>query len=275
MLVLLWIFYGPLLRLYNSAGLNIFDANFLGFLFGTIGLFLIFKIQKTDLSPLKIQDAKKALAYSVSLVSTNIFLFYAFISSTIANTIILHYTAILWSAIFALFFFKEKLTKWKIISFAVTLLAIGIIFFPEITLESKYLVGNIFALLSSFGYAGVIITSHSMKGIETKKAAFYSILFCTIVSAPFFALFKSQSSLEAFAGIFLLLGFYGIAEVLFLVYGMKKIEIITANLLLVLEIPGAAILGAVLYSEQPGMNTLAGGVLIIIATIILILKEKN
>ncbi len=273
-LVLIWGFYGPILRFFESIGLNTFDVNFIAFASGTVLLFLIFWLQKTNLSLPDKPLAKKTFLYALGLACANIFLFYAFTNSTIANTIVLHYTALLWSAVLAVVFFKEKMSKWKTISMALTIAGIAVIFLPALSLESKYFFGNAFALVSSLGYAALIIASRSLKNEEPKRASFYGMLFCALIFLPFFILFGNAKSPEQFVAPSAFWAVYSTAEVLLLVYGMSKVSVISANLILVLEIPAAAILGIVLYSEPLTAETIIGGLLIMSATMILIFKEK-
>ena len=77
-LAFIWAFFGPLLRFFESLGFNAFDVNFLAFGAGTILLFLVFWLQKTDLSWPNKPLAKKTFMYALGLSSTNVFLFYAF-----------------------------------------------------------------------------------------------------------------------------------------------------------------------------------------------------
>ena len=273
-LAFIWAFFGPLLRFFESLGFNAFDVNFLAFGAGTILLFLVFWLQKTDLSWPNKPLAKKTFMYALGLSSTNVFLFYAFTNSTIASTIVLHYTALLWSAIWAVFFFKEKMTKWKTISIALTIAGIAFIFLPFLSLESKYFFGNVSALFSSFGYAAIILASRSLKNEEPKRASFYGTLFCALIFLPFFILLGNAKNPFQFAAPATFWGLYSTAEVLLLVYGMSKVSVIAANLVFVLEIPAATALGIIFYSEPLTASTFTGSLLILCATMILILKEK-
>ena len=175
----------------------------------------------------------------------------------------------------AIIFFKEKLSKWKIISAALTILGVIIIFVPELSFDGKYFLGNFFALVSSFGYGGIILSSKSLKSVESKRAAFYCVLFCALVFALPFLAFGKISNFEQIGFGFLFGATYGSLETILLVFGMIGVSIISASLLLVLEIPLTALIGVFFYGENISGNTFFGGALIVVAAALLIAKEKT
>ncbi|MDO8633754.1 MAG: DMT family transporter [archaeon] len=272
-LAFLWAFYGPLLRFLESIGLNVFDVNFLGFSLGAVLLLLIFKAQKAKLGFPAKTEAKKLLFYAVSLSSTNLFLFYAFTLSTFANTILLHYTGLLWGSLAAIVLFREKVTKWKAIAAALCVIGIGVIFLPSVSLSEKFFVGNIAALASSFGYGGMILASRSLKESDSKKVSFYSVLLCALFYLPLFVFFGSQKEIS---GIFFGLstgGAYSVIEALFVIYGMKAVSVIAASIILVLEIPMTILVGFLFYSEGIPFATMIGGILITLGVLLLVAKD--
>ncbi|GEM_PF-3288579 len=275
LLVVLWATYGPLLRFFEAIDVNPIDLNFLSFATGTVLFFVFFRLKKIKIGLPGKNEAKKFAVYAVSLLSTNLFLFYAFTKTTLANTIVLHYTALFWASIAAVFLFNEKPTRWKIVSFALAVAGIAVIFFPGISLSQEYLEGNLFALASSFGYAGIILASRSLKNTEQKKASFYAMFFSAILSAPLFLVFGSIKNFTQLASIVSFGAFYNTAESVMLIYGMSSVSVIAAGLILVLEIPLTALFGVVLFSESISVNTIAGGLLIMAGTVILITKEKT
>ena len=272
-LAFLWAFYGPLLRFLESIGLNVFDVNFLSFSAGAVLLFLIFKAQKAKLGFPAKTDAKKLFFYAVSLSSTNLFLFYAFTLSTFANTILLHYTGLLWASLAAIVFFGEKITKWKLIAAVLCVIGIGVIFLPSVSFSEKFLIGNIAALASSFGYGGMIIGSRSLKESDSKKISFYSVLLCAIIYLPLFVFFGSpKETMDIFFGLSTG-GAYSVLEALFVIYGMKAVSVIAASIILVLEIPMTILVGFLFYSEGIPFATLIGGILITTGVLFLVVKD--
>lgn len=272
-LAFLWAFYGPLLRFLESRELNVFDVNFLGFAAGAVLLFLVFRIQKAPIGFPAKTEAKKLLFYAVSLSSTNLFLFYAFTLSTFANTILLHYTGLLWASLAAIFFFSEKITKWKAIAAVMCVAGIGAIFLPGVSFSEKFFIGNVAALASSFGYGGMILGSRSLKESDSKKVSFYSVLLCAAIYLPLFVFFGSPNgALDVFLGLSTG-GAYSVIEALLVIYGMKAVSVIAASIILVLEIPLTILAGFLFYSETVPFATLIGGILITFGVLLLVAKD--
>lgn len=272
-LTFLWAFYGPMLRFLENLGLNVFDVNFLSFFAGAILLFFIFKMQKATLKFPDNSEARKLLFYAASLSSTNLFLFYAFNWSTFANTILLHYTGLLWASFAAIFFFGEKITKWKAIAAVLCVAGIGVIFLPSVSFSEKFFIGNIAALASSFGYGGMILASRSLRESDSKKISFYSVLLCSVIYLPLFVFFGSQKDImDIFFGLSTG-GAYSVLEAFFVIYGMKAVSVIAASIILVLEIPLTVLVGFLFYLEGIPFATLIGGILITTGVLFLVVKD--
>lgn len=275
LLAFLWAAYGPILRFFDEIKVGFLEINFIAFSIGTLALFALFSVQKTNLVfPTKI-EAKKLLLYALGLCSANVLLYYAFNLTTLANTILLHYTGLFWGSAFAVVFLGEKFTRWKLISCALATIGILVIFLLSASLSEKYFVGNLFALASSFGYAAIILASRMLKESEPKKTSFYATLFCALIFAPFFFVFGQPLSVFQFASLAVYGATYAPLEAIFVIFGMTGVGVIAASIILVLEIPVTALIGFFFYSEELSLQTTIGGALIVCAVILLILKEKT
>ncbi|MBI5553404.1 MAG: DMT family transporter [Candidatus Diapherotrites archaeon] len=274
-ITLLWAAYGVLVRFFESEGFNPFELNFASFAAATLILGIVLALQKKDLSAPQPAERIPLLLYAIGLCSTNIAIYYAFTLSTLANTILLHYTALLWASLGAVIWFKEELTRWKIISFLLVMGGVMAISLPDFSLNPSYFTGNLFALASAFGYALMLLASRKLKGMPSEKSAWYGMLACTILLAPLWLAWNSAKTIMQWASVLAGAGTYTAAESLLLMSALQGIAIVPASLVLVSEIPLVAALGLLLYGEAIPLATLAGGVLIIAGAILLIFKEQT
>jgi drug/metabolite transporter (DMT)-like permease len=171
----------------------------------------------------------------------------------------------------SVFIFKEKIKQIDIIALLIAILGLFIIYFN--TSNQIDLFGVICIVVCGICYGLNITSSKHLSNkysILTINTVTYTI--ATVIAFPVF-LFALQTGnekinltlgLESIAGIFLI-GFTTFLTFYLVIFGFKKLDVNKASLIMLSEIIFTFILGMILYNEQPKINTIIGGCLIIIA----------
>ena len=195
-----------------------------------------------------------------------VFFFYALVLTTVANAVLVTYTAPILVAIFAPHFLKEKLEWNTVISLVLAMSGISFILSPADLSMGKPLLGIIFAFGTSLTYASlVIIAKELLPGLPVLIIIFYQSLIAMVALSPFSLLGGGPRGFEAW----LLLIIMGIVHTLIAPYlylsGLKVVKAQRAGILTYFDPLSATIFAALFLGEIPGFYTLLGGILIIAA----------
>ncbi|MCE5195490.1 MAG: DMT family transporter [Nitrospiraceae bacterium] len=206
----------------------------------------------------------------VSLINTFTF-YFAYKNTTIANAILTHYTAPVIVAFLAPFLLKEKITL-RILT-VIVIASTGLwIMLNGFSPEKGHGLGIIAGLVSGFMYAMLIIILRAKStNFHPLALAFLSNLVIVLLLSPFIREFPIKA-----LWIFITMGIVHstIAPVLY----FKGLQTVSANKAAVLgymEPVMAIILSAIFLSENPGANTIIGGLLIILSGCITLIKKQN
>lgn len=205
----------------------------------------------------------------VSLLNTFTY-FYAFQNTTIANSALTHYTAPIIVALLAPVLLKEKINK-KIVAAIIISTAGLLVMFNGFSADKTQMWGIIAGLVSGLMYAMIIIIlrCHSQK-FHPLVLVFLSNAVIAILLAPFVREFPINALWS-----FLIIGLVHstIAPVLY----FKGAQSVTAGSIAALgylEPVVAIMLGVLFLNEFLSVNTVIGGLMIIISGYI-ILTKKN
>lgn len=180
--------------------------------------------------------------------------------TTAANTILLQYTAPIWVALMAGWILKEKIRWYDWASIAVTLIGMTL-FFREGISGGNFL-GNIIAVLSGVGLAGVVVFLRLQKDGSPIETVLLGNFLTFFISLPFIMTHGIPST-QSIIGI-LLLGVFqlGCAYLLYAL-AIKHISAIEAILIPVIEPLLNPIWVFLFIGEKPGTWTLIGGAVVI------------
>jgi drug/metabolite transporter (DMT)-like permease len=202
---------------------------------------------------------------------------------------LLLYTQPLWTIIFGRIFFKEKISRSKILSLILVLVGVLILVSPW-NLESKFNVtGIIFAGLSGLLYSLFLITSKEATNRKihyTKYMFGFSIftIFWLLAIQPFYQIIVKNDILTRMnvnivsKNLFeIILGsvIIKIVPVILLYKSITKIKISTAGIVLLIEPVIASILAYFLFNQPITQYVLIGGFLIIFSNYLIIRKNKS
>ncbi|MFA4829115.1 MAG: DMT family transporter [Thermodesulfovibrionales bacterium] len=254
--IFLWSSLGIVIRLSGVAvHILIFYSVIISLIFQ--GIILSTKNYRKKVPPIKNLKYPILIGF-ISLLNTFSY-FYAFKNTTIANAVLTHYTAPIIVAFSAPFFLKEIITRNII--FALILATTGLLLMLNgFTLSGGHTAGIAAGIFSGFTYAAIVILLRIYaRDFNPLVMNFFANLVIALMLAPFIKEFPLHALWS-----FLLMGIVHstLAPVLY----FKGLQYVTANKTAVLgylEPVIAIIFSVLLLNEHPGVNSIAGGALII------------
>lgn len=197
------------------------------------------------------------------------FYFAALEKTTIANAILLTYTAPIWSAAMSWLFLREKIERKTLLAIVLSLAGVVIIVDPSrLSLGPQYFLGSLFALLGGFFYAAMAISSKSLTQKATPLYAAFWQYFLIVFLSFFFAQPVSLAAASHNAVPLLYMGWAagGLAFILYM-EGVKRVKGQIIQIVTMLEIVIGILAGTLLLHEKLTAATFAGGVLILLGVL--------
>ena len=233
------------------------------------GMLLIYKL---NFFKILLNSGYHGLVYVGTFSLTNITFVVSIQNTNVANTLVMIATAPMLSAILGAIFLKEPPDKKTWVSIIVTFLAIIYIFFDSLKLGNFY--GDLLGFITALGLAVGAVTIRSAKTKNLVPAAVVGKLFIAT-----FALFFIESFVLSGNDLFIipLMCILCVAIPFVLVtIAPRFIPAAEVNLFFLLETIIGPIWVWFIIKEQPTIETLQGGVIIIITIAIhSFLKLKN
>jgi drug/metabolite transporter (DMT)-like permease len=194
----------------------------------------------------------------ISFINTFSF-YYAFRHTTIANSVLTHYTAPIIVAFLAPFFLSENITRRIVL--VIVLASAGLwIMLDGFSFQGSHTAGIMAGLVSGFAYAMVVLFARKyVRDFNPLVLSFFTNIFIAIMLLPFIREIPMKA---IWICLFMGIVHNTIAPVLY----YKGLQTVTANRAAVLgylEPVCAIIFSMIFLSEIPGIHSLAGGVLII------------
>ena len=235
-------------------------------------LFGMLIIYKLNFFKMLLSSGYHGLIYISTFSITNITFVVSIQNTNVANTLLMIATAPMLSAILGAIFLKEPPDKKTWISIIITFLAIIYIFFDSIKLGNFY--GDILGFITAIGLAVGAVTIRSAKSKNLVPAAVVGKLFVAIFALFFIESFVLENNDLIIVPLMCILC-VAIPFVLVTI-APRFIPAAEVNLFFLLETIIGPIWVWLIIKEQPSIETLQGGV-IIIATIAVhsFLKLKN
>ena len=234
-----------------------------------LGMLIIYKI---NFFKLLLSSGYHGLIYVGTFSITNITFVVSIQNTNVANTLVMIATAPMLSAILGAIFLKEPPDKKTWASIIITFIAIIYIFFDSLKLGNFF--GDILGFITAVGLAVGAVTIRSAKSKNLVPAAVVGKLFVALFALIFI---ESYSLIDNDIFIVPLMCILCVAIPFVLVtIAPRFIPAAEVNLLFLLETIIGPIWVWLIIKEQPSLETLQGG-LIIITTIAIhsFLKIKN
>ena len=221
------------------------------------GMLLIYKL---NFFKILFNSGVHGIIYIITFSITNITFVVSIQNTNVANTLVMIATAPMLSAIFGAIFLKEPPDRKTLISIIITFFAIIYIFFDSLKVGNLY--GDVLGFITAFGLALGAITIRSAKTKNLVPAAVVGKLFVAS-----FALFFIESFVLIDRDLFIvpLMCILCVAIPFVLVtIAPRFITAAEVNLFFLLETIIGPIWVWVIINEQPSIETLQGGAIIVI-----------
>ena len=251
----------------NSVPYDAYAIAFLRVLFASLTLLPIVLLTRKPEMMSAARSWRVMLSLGLLLALGWTLLFHSMKLITIANAVLLNFTAPIFVALLAPLFLKEKLNKSTLLALAISVAGIAVISYQQnLQISDLNLLGVILGLLAGLAYAGFIIASKkALSSFSSQVIAFYSYSVASIFLFPFVIGTEFSSDLTSWM-LLLVLGIFntGFAVTLYL-KGLAMIKAQKAVVLTYLEPASAVVFGFLFLSQQPTPLMLVGGFLILIA----------
>ena len=234
-----------------------------------LGMILIYKL---NFFKILFESGYHGIIYVITFSITNITFVVSIQNTNVANTLVMIATAPLLSAILGAIFLKEPPDKKTWISIVITFFAILYIFFDSLKMGNFY--GDILGFITAIGLAVGAITIRSAKSKNLVPAAVVGKLFVASFALLFIESFVLQDKDLLIVPLMCILC-VAIPFVLVTI-APRFITAAEVNLFFLLETIIGPIWVWLIIKEQPSIETLQGGLVIIITIAIhSFLKLKN
>ncbi len=217
----------------------------------------------------------------LSLVFFTFCYFNAIVKSSAAIAAVLLYTAPVFVMLLSLVFFREKLTKSKIL--ACVIATIGCVLTSGLldSNSSVSLEGILFGLCSGFCYAlySIFTGAAIKKGYNALTIVFYSFLFACLSSMPFADLKHTLPIiLSGWSPLLYTLGMGVVTAIIpYFLYttALDNIEASKASIIASIELVVASLVGFFVFGQNLGLLSILGIVLVLLSIVILNIKFKK
>ena len=235
----------------------IFYRGFIPFLVVFIGLLVIYK---TKLINELINNGWHGFAYACVFTITNIVFVISIENTNVANTLIMIALAPMLSAIISFIFLKENPDQKTWVAIIITTLSVIYIFYDS--LDSGDFLGNFLGLVCATGLAVGAVIIRSAKKISLVPSAMLGKLMVALIAL----LFADQLKLEGYDLTIIPLMCIMCVAIPFVLITLAPRYITAAevNLFFLLETILGPIWVWMVIHEQPSIETITGGVVIIV-----------
>ncbi|HWY80173.1 MAG TPA: DMT family transporter [Candidatus Sulfotelmatobacter sp.] len=211
---------------------------------------------------------------------TNVFYTIGILNTLVSTTLFLFYTYAIIAPILGFFLLKEKVNKFNIISLALSFIALILLFQPTAFVTWK--IGGIFAILSALATALYLI---ARKKLHEYRASYMMLIntFLGMLSIGILGIIL-EHSFYFHGGILhvspstwfvtILFGIDNFAAWLAMTKGFEYFQATSSSLILLSELIFGIFFAFLFFHEIPTYTTFIGGLLIIVASVVVLLKGE-
>ena len=201
-----------------------------------------------------------AFCYSVMVVS---FVLANKITAS-GNVILIQYAAPIYVALFGYSFLGEKASKIDWITIAIIIFGLGCFFYEDLSLKQKW--GNVLAIFSGLGFAGLTLFMRKEKNANPIDCVLLGNLITFVVCLPFYFTGVTMEVTPWLSITFLGFVQLGLAYILFST-AIKYVNALDAIIYPVIEPLFNPLLTFIFIGEQMSQTALIGGFLVITGVI--------
>ena len=214
------------------------------------------------------------LALGTALALNWVFLFTAFNHTTIANAILVYYTAPVLATLISWRFLGERLNKRNVVSLGTAFMGLLLIASSQrASLSDGDFVGVVFAFLGAIFYALIPNIGRFLRDVDGESLTFLQLSIATLVLLPFMAVEKAGNPVWWAIGVLVLV--HTVLALYLYMDGLKVVEVKDASLLSYLDPLSAILYAFLVFGEVPGLRTIVGGAMILFASAMNLVKARG
>jgi len=235
-----------------------------------IGLFEGEKL--SELPKLLEKRWRPLLGLGAALALNWAFLFTAFNYTSIANAVLVYYTAPILATLISWRFLNEEVSgkRWALIGLAFLGLAL-IISGQKLSLDDRDFVGVLLAFTAALFYALIPNFGRFLRDVEGKLLTLLQLAIASFVLAPFVAL--QSIGMPVWWAVLVLVVVHTVLALFLYMDGLKTVEVNEAALLSYLDPMSAVVYAFLVFGEVPRVMTAIGGALILLASALDVLRR--
>ncbi len=270
------IIWGSLGIFVRAINLPITEIVFFRVIFAASAVFVVLVAQKR-LFQLKLKGHRGLMMLRCGGLTINWLMFFCALKfTTIANAVLLTYTAPIFIVLLSPIFLKEKIELKTVFSLILSMIGITLIIFPGLKIAAgTHFFGMICALGSAITYALIVIANKYLLNEYTPASlVFYESFISFFILVPFmFVNFSGPTNGELL--ILIIMGVVNTALAAFLyTSGLKQVKAQHAGVLAYLDPLTATVLAILFLSEIPTAYTIIGGVFILMGGLTIIIQKR-
>lgn len=267
---------GPFMRIVNK-GFGLYSQNFLRAFIITVVYFIICRLKEESFKIVS-KDWKWFVSAGLATFATTTFFFVATNNISLGTSIFLFYSfVVVVNTLTGKLLFGETIDKGKFLSLVLAI--IGLYLIMGVRFGKKDVLYMLSACLSGVFFA--FYTTSSKKLARRYSSSFinmvcYIVVF--VITGALVFLTRDEICLSDATSAWLaniVLGFIYVVTLILVVEGFKRVEAQIASLILLLEVVIVVIIGLVFYNEQLTVLTIFGGMFVLLAMTVSLIKNEN
>jgi drug/metabolite transporter (DMT)-like permease len=179
--------------------------------------------------------------------------------TSVANAIVLQYTAPIYVALLGAWLLGERTTRLDWLSIVVTMAGVALFFFES--LSRGAFIGNLTALASGFAFACLIVALRSQRHASPFESVLLGNILAALVALPFWSSPAPDARgwlVLLFLGVFQL----GLAHALYAA-ALRHVRALEGALVPMIEPVLSPLWALLVIGERPGAYAIAGGCLVL------------
>tara|TARA_B100001146_G_C16181393_1_gene434769 strand:- start:372 stop:1220 length:849 start_codon:yes stop_codon:yes gene_type:complete len=250
--------------------MNTLSAGAIAFFRTMVPILILLPVLFSKSKPLFTGNYKKMLLASTINVVRLYFYLLAFIYTSIGNAIVLVYSWPIFVFLIEVKYYKRPLLKEQVGLLFLAFVGMAVTYSDKsFSFENNDMIGMVAAVLCAFGYAITVVMFKSESHYYTQNQTIvYQNLISSVFFIPFLFFLPAVEWEQIGLGVFY--GFWiGIVVFQLFFYGLKHLPASTASGLMYIEIISAIALGYFVRNETLSINTVLGGILILISSFLI------
>ncbi|MBI5620024.1 DMT family transporter [Candidatus Gottesmanbacteria bacterium] len=271
-----------LIRTLGGGGLPPVSQVFLRYIVAFLtAAFYFFRTSKNKIHIQKKDVALLLITTIFGYALSNLFYTYGMLNTYVSNALFLSFTFAIIAPILAHIFLKDKINVFNVAALATATVALVLLFQPNAIPTWK--IGGAFAILSALGQAIYLVIRKKLKNYSASFLMLANtcvgVIILGFLSLIIERSFYFQGGIQRISAntwmTTVLFGIDNFLAWLVMTKGFEYVKAATGSILLLSELLFGISFAFLFFQEIPTFATLAGGVLILLSSLLVILKGEN